>query len=102
VDHSGWTEWTPAPQRRTACLFDPGGRVFVTDWKPPNRSPQRTELLAAAAFWGGCRLTSAHHIRELTTYDEHQLDRAASRKKPNSVSGMTDISVIPDIDFRLS
>jgi hypothetical protein len=49
--------------------------MSVTDWK--NRW---TGLLAAAACRGG-----------FTTYDEHRLDRAASRKKPNSVSGITDI-----------
>jgi hypothetical protein len=48
--------------------------MSLTDWN------RWTGLLAAAAFWAG-----------FTTYDEHQLDRAASRKKPHSVSGMTDI-----------
>jgi hypothetical protein len=51
--------------------------------------------------WSG-PLVAAACLGSFTTYGEHQLDRAASRKKPNSVSGMTDISVIPDTDFWLS
>jgi hypothetical protein len=47
--------------------------MTVTDWKPLDRT--------------------AHRCRDP--------GRVASRKKPNSVSGMTDISVIPDTDFWL-